>query len=143
MRKIMSRQVFNGTYGEMWFDDEYMAEASSASAVVNIAYEDVKRVGVLMTGHKMVGLSGEGKFKLHKVSSFVMGKVNAALSEGKTPEFTIILSINDPDAAGGERVALYHCKVDKLSLAGWEAAVKGEEEYNFTFEDWKILDVTE
>lgn len=142
MREHAARQVFNGTYGECWFDGEYMAEVQSCKGEVNIKYEAVKRVRNLVDGQKMVGLEGKGEVKFYKVSSFILKKAAAKLKAGQEPSFTIISKIHDPDAVGAERVALYDCKLDKIVLADWERGKLGEESYSFTFEDWELLDTT-
>ena len=64
------------------------------------------------------------------------------LKKGKSPNFTIISKIDDPDAIGAERVVMYNCKFDKMILADWERKKVSEESYSFTFEDWELLDTT-
>ena len=75
-------------------------------------------------------------------SSFVLKKASEQLKAGKSPSYTIISNIDDPDAVGAERVAFYDCKIEKLTLADWERGKGGEETYGFTFEDWDLLDTT-
>lgn len=65
-------------------------------------------------------MEGKGETKLKKVSSYIMKKMSDMLKSGKTPSFTIITKLDDPDAIGAERVALYGCKFDKMILADWE-----------------------
>lgn len=142
MQGYESSQVFNGTYGELWFDGDYMAETTSCKAEIDISYESISRPRKLIDGKKMVGLEGKGEVKLHKVSSYITKKISENLKKGKAPSFTIITKIDDPDAIGAERVALYSCKFDKAILADWERKKNMEESYNFTFEDWELLDVT-
>ena len=142
MNGYTSDQVFNGTYGEAWFDGDYMAETESLKAEVNLSYESVSRVRNLTDGKKLIGIEGKGEVKLKKVSSYVTKKVSGKLKKGKSPSFTIISKIADPDAIGAERVALYGCKFDKMILADWERKKTGEESYSFTFEDWELLDTT-
>ena len=105
-------------------------------------YESVTRVRNLMDGKKLVGMEGKGETKLKKVSSYIMKKMSDMLKSGKTPSFTIITKLDDPDAIGAERVALYGCKFDKMILADWERKKMSEESYSFTFENWELLDVT-
>ena len=142
MNGIRSGNVFNGTYGEVWFDGEYMAEAIACKGEVNIKYEAVPRVRKLIDGQKMVSMEGKGEIKLKKVSSFVLKKASEQLKAGKSPSYTIISNIDDPDAVGAERVAFYDCKIEKLPLADWERGKGGEETYSFTFEEWELLDTT-
>ncbi|MSS91372.1 hypothetical protein FYJ45_24995 [Eisenbergiella tayi] len=140
MEGFLADNVINGNWGEMWFNSQYMAEVISLKAELNIKYEAVTRTRHLIDGQKMTGIEGKGEFKLHKVSSFIMKQVSEALKQGKSPTFTIISKLADPDSFGGERIALYGCKLDKSILADWEARKNGEESYSFTFEDWEILD---
>ncbi len=140
MKGFDSEQVMAGTWGEVWIDDTYMAEVTKFRAEVNASYEDVKRARHLMVGKKLVSLEGEGEVTLHKVTSFLMKKISDSLKEGKSPSFKIIGKLNDPNAAGGERIALYNCKFEKTTLADWENGSIGEESYSFTFEDWEVLD---
>lgn len=142
MNGYTSDQVFNGTYGEVWFDGDYMAETESLKAEVDLSYESVSRVRNLTDGKKLIGIEGKGEVKLKKVSSYVTKKMSGKLKKGKSPSFTIISKIADPDAIGAERVALYGCKFDKMILADWERKKTGEESYSFTFEDWELLDTT-
>lgn len=142
MNGYSSEQVFNGTFGELWIDGEYMAETKACKAELSITYEPISRVRNLIDGKKMMGMEGKGEVKLHKVSSYVLKKMSEKLKSGKAPSFTIITKVDDPSAIGAERVALYDCKFDKAILADWENKKSGEESYSFTFEDWELLDVT-
>lgn len=134
-------QVINGTWGEMWLDDTYMAEVVSFKLEINIKYTAVTRTRHLVDGQKMTGIEPKGEVKLNKVSSFISKKISDALKQGKSPSFKIIAKIADPDALGAERVVAYGCKFDKSILADWEASKNSEESYSFTAEDWDYLDV--
>lgn len=142
MNGYTSNQVFNGAYGEMWLDGDYMAETESLKAEVDLSYEPVSRPRSLTDGKKLTGIEGKGEIKLKKVNSYVTKKMSEKLKKGKSPSFTIISKIDDPDAIGAERVALYGCKFDKMILADWERKKISEESYSFTFEDWDLLDTT-
>ena len=140
MQGFNDEQVINGTWGECWFDSEYMAEVISVKGEYNAEYTDILRVGRLTKGKKLTGLEGTGEVKLHKVSSTVAKKVLASFKQGKVPKYTIISKLADPDSSGTERVAFYNCVVDKAILADWEAGKNGEETYGFTFTDAEYLD---
>lgn len=140
MNGFDASQVVNGTWGEVWFDGEYLAECISCKGTVDMKYEDVNRTRHLIAGKKMVSLEGKIEIKLHKVSSTIMKKISETLKAGKTPSYTVISNVEDPDAIGGERVAYYNCKFDSLTLADWESGKNGEESYSGSFEDWEILD---
>lgn len=136
-------QVINGTWGEIWLDDTYMAEVVSFKLEINITYTSVTRTRHLVDGQKMTGIEPKGEVKFNKVSSYVSKKISDALKKGKSPSFKIISKLSDPDSIGAERVVAYGCKFDKAVLADWEAGKNGEESYSFTAEDWDYLDIIE
>ena len=137
---INGKEVINGSWGEVWFDNDYMAQVISFKAEVGIKTTPVTRVQSLQPGQKMTGVEPKGEIKLHKINSFIMKKVNDQLKKGKMPVFKIISNINDPDSTGSERIVVYDATFDKLILADWEAEKLGEESYSFTYTDWDILD---
>ena len=141
MTGVTESQVWNGTWGQVWVDGELMSEASAFRAEVTLNYEDVQMTRKLMTGKKLVGLEGEGEITLRKVSSFMMQKIAADLKKGIVPDITIESSIEDPAGIGEERIAVKHCKFEKVTLADWEAGSLGEESYSFTFTDYEIKNV--
>ena len=140
MNGFTDNQVINGTWGEVWLDDAYMAEVTAFKLEINAKYTSITRTRHLVDGQKLTGIEPKGEVKLHKVSSFVSKKVSDSLKQGKSPSFKIIAKLSDPDAVGAERVVAYGCKFDKAILADWEAGKNGEESYSFTAEDWDYLD---
>ena len=133
-------QVINGTWGEVWLDDTYMAEVTAFKLEINAKYSEVTRTRHLVSGQKLTGIEPKVEVKMNKVSSFVAKKISDSLKKGKSPSFKIISKLADPDAVGAERVVAYGCKFDKAVLADWEAGKNGEESYSFTAEDWDYLD---
>lgn len=134
-----AEQTINGTWGEVWFDGEYLAQVTACKAEVTFKKTAISQVQNLVEGQKVTGLEAKGEVKLHHINNFVMNKVNAVVKAGRTPTHTIITNVNDPDAFGAERVALYRCVLDKMILIDWEHGKTGEESYSFTFEDWESL----
>jgi hypothetical protein len=143
MKNYDSNRVMNGTYGEVWFDDEYLAEVEEAKAEVDITYSDVSRVRKLFAGKKMTKLEGKITIKLHHVRSNIADKVANCVKEGKTPSYKILIKLDDPDALGAERAVFYACKPSKITFFDWKAANLSEESYDFTFEDFDFLDKVE
>lgn len=140
MQKFVSNQVINGTWGEVWLDDEYIGEVVSCKGEVSVSYTDVSMVRSLTAGKKMTKLEGKGSIKLHHVRSNISKMISDRVKRGQTPDFKIITKLSDPDALGTERVVFYHCKFDKTILMDWEVQKNTEESYSFTFEDWDYLD---
>ena len=138
MTGFTDEQVWLGTWGKVWVDGELLSEATAFRADVTLNYEDVTRVGNLMTGHKLTGMAGEGEITLHKVDSYVLRRISANAKRGILPDITIESSWDDPNSTGEQRVAIKHVKFEKMSLMDWEAGNMGEESYSFTFSDYDI-----
>ena len=68
--RIQSGKVINGTFGEVWVDGDYMAEATGMEAKVTLEKEEVKQSGTLSKGYKVTGIEGKGTLKLNKVTSY-------------------------------------------------------------------------
>lgn len=138
MNGMRAEQVINGTWGEIWYDGEYMAELISCKGEVGYKKTAVTQVMKMVDGQKITGLEPKGEFKIHHVNSTVMKKEQDAIKAGKTPTHTIISNISDPDALGAERVEYYNCVLDKMILADFEAGKLSERSYAFTFDDWDL-----
>ena len=136
-----ANQVIIGTFGEVWFDDDYLAEVVSGQAKVSLTYDDVKRARCLMVAKKLIKAEGKGSIKLNHVRSNIVKKTSDTIKSGKTPSFKIIMKLEDPDALGAERIVLYGCKLDELTLMDWENGKITEETLSFTYESYELLDV--
>lgn len=140
MNNYTPERVLNGTYGEIWINDQYMAEVVSFKAELDIDNQEVVQTGTRGTGYKFMGYKGSGELKMNKVSSYVTKMVSKQLKEGKTPTATIISKLDDPDAYGAERVKIIGATFSKLTLADWEAKKLTEETVPFDFQDYDLID---
>ena len=138
MNNFNATQVINGTWGQIWYDGEYLAELISCKAEVGYKKTAVSQVQKMADGQKITGLEPKGEFKLHHVNDSVMKKESAAVKAGKTPTHTIISNVSDPDAVGSERATYYNCVLDKMIISDFEAGKLGERSYAFTFDDWDL-----
>lgn len=132
--------VLNGTWGNVWIDSDYMAQAIALQAKFKLTKTDVAQTGTLAKGQKTTGIEGTGTLKLNKTSSYFISRLLSDIKQGKSPVITIISDIDDPTVNGNERVKLTGVMFDELTLADWEAGKLGEESYPFTFEDAELLD---
>lgn len=143
MKEIQAKQVVYGTYGSMWIDGYEIAEIQELKATLEADKVEVKIARRMAKGYKVTGYTGKGSFKVHKVSSYFIKKLAPSIKEGRQVPVTIISKIDDPDALGVERIALYNCIIDSVDLVNWSLGKIGEESYNFSFEDFSILDSIE
>ncbi|MCI7301322.1 phage tail tube protein [Ihubacter massiliensis] len=140
MDSYTPEKVINGTYGEVWFDDQYMAETTACKGEIDIDNQEVTQTGTRGTGYKFMGYKGTGELKMNKVSSFTIKKITEQLKQGKTPTATIISKLDDPDAYGSERVKFVGCTFNKLTITDWEAKKLTEETIPFNFQDYELID---
>lgn len=143
MKSYEAQRVINGTFGEVWVNDDYMAEATALQAKVALEQQEVNQTGTLAKGYKVTGVDGKGTLKLNKVTSYFIKLISDSLKKGKSVSCTIISNLDDPDAFGAERIKLINCVFDELTLIDWEAKKLGEESMAFKFSDWEVLDAIE
>lgn len=137
------RRAINGTWGEMWLEGDLVRECTGLKADVGLEFLDVPMCGNLGKHQKVGGLAGNGSTTMTKVNSRMAIKLSDMIKAGKTPTFTIISKLADPDAYGAERVVLKNCQFSSLTLADWAANQIGSITQNFTFTDWDYLDMIE
>lgn len=138
-----AKRAINGTYGEVWLEGELVREATGLKADIGLKFVDVPMCGDLAEHKKVSGTSGNGSITMTKVNSRMAIKLSDMLKKGKTPTFTIISKLADPDAYGAERVVLKNCQFSTLTLADWTSGQVGSITQNFTFTDWDYLDIIE
>lgn len=138
-----SKRAINGTYGEVCLEGELVREATGLKADMALEFIDVPMCGDLAKHQKVSGMSGNGSITMTKVNSRMAIKLSDMLKKGKTPTFTIISKLADPDAYGAERVVLKNCQFSTLTLADWTSGQVGSITQNFTFTSWDYLDIIE
>ena len=139
-RTLSPEKVMNGTFGEVWLDDYYLAEVLSLEAKASLEKTEVNQTRTLVKGYKVTGIDCKGTLKLNKVTSYFLTKLSESIKKGKVVKCTIISKLADPDSDGVERVKLTGCVFDEITLANWEVKKLGEESIPFTFTGWEVLD---
>lgn len=142
MNNFDPQQVMSGTQGELWIDGQYMAEVTAFKAEMKLLKEEVNKVKTMSKQYKTVGWEGTGNVKLNHISSFFINKISDNIKAGRQTVCTIISKLDDPDSIGAERVVIRDATFDKLTLANWSAKKLTEDDYDFTFTDYDVLDAT-
>lgn len=135
-----AKRVMSGTWGEVWLDNEYVAEAYTFNAKISYNKQAVARCGQMANDQKVTGYSGTGSIGMHKINSRMGIIMGEKIRNGQDVRFTIIAKLSDPDAYGQERVRLQNVSFDDLTLMNWEADTPGTIEAPFTFTDYDYLD---
>jgi hypothetical protein len=135
-----AKNVINGLWGTLFLDNEEIAEVISCQGKDEYQIEDVPQARKMTKGKKIVGIDSKGSISFHKVSSRMAKKINALVRSGKTPSFTIISMLKDPDAFGYERVSFTGVIFEDLTHADWEVGVLGKVECPFNYQNVNYLD---
>lgn len=133
--------AINGTFGQVILEGELVREATGLKAEVQLQYMDVPMCGTLAKHQKVSGIDCTGVITMTKTNSRMAIKISDMLKSGKTPKFTIISKLADPDALGAERVVLKNCQFSSLTLADWSEKQLGTISQPFTFTDWDFIDM--
>lgn len=139
---MQGRHQINGTWGQLWWDGELIAEISSFEAKVTVNREDVL-IG-LSNDSKMVSLTGEGTFSIKKMFSRNKKKMLDAWKKGEDIRTTLTGKVQDPDTPKkqSERVSINNVWFNELVLMQFEKGALSNEEYSFGFtpQDASFLD---
>ena len=137
-----AKRTISGTYGEVWLDDEKVAECTACQLKINKNKETINLCGQFVTDSKATSASGTGSLTLYHVDSGFAQK-QAGLQDGVDRRFTIICKLRDPDSYGAERICVSNVSFDDLTLADWAAASVGTVTAPFTFTRYEFLDMIE
>lgn len=75
-------EVRSGTWGQLWLDNEQVAEAYGCQIKVNKTKEDVARCRTLINGKKMTAVSITGTVRIYNATSRLIKLEGAALKQG-------------------------------------------------------------
>lgn len=138
-----SQQVMSGTQGEVWINDKYMAQVTAFKAEVNLTKEEVNQVKKMAKQYKVTGWEGKGNVKMNHMSSFFLNLMAKNIKNAHQTVCTIVAKLDDPDAIGSERVVIRDATFDKMTLMDWEAKKLAQDDYDFTFTDFDLLDTAD
>lgn len=137
-----SRRVMNGTFGEVWFEGEYLAEAKGIDIKDEFNKEEINRVGTLRTGTKVTAISGKGSLTLFKIDSKVIKSLrDFTTGSAAEPRFVIMSRFADPDGLGVEQIVYKGVSFDDLTWIKSELKTVTEIEMPFTYDEVEIREL--
>lgn len=139
---ISGNRVMSGTWGQVWVDDELWMELDGAQAKYSYNKESVHLCGTMLEDSKVTGMKGTGSLSVKKVYTRNHARADS-LVEGKDVRAKIIMKLDDPDAFGAERVALYDVSFDDETIMDFQAGSVSKASYPFTFGKREWLDTVE
>lgn len=134
-----AKRVMSGTFGELWWDGELIAECYKFTAKYTQSKETVNLARQMMEDSKVMGSKGTGSMGFYKVYSRFQAFADGVLA-GKDLRGTLVSKLDDPDAYGSERVAIYNVSLDEVPLVNWERKTIQKDEVPFTFTSHKFLE---
>lgn len=136
-----AKRVMSGTFGEFWWDGDLIAECYKFSAKYTQTKESVNLARQMIEDSKVMGSKGTGSVGFYKVYSRFKDYADA-VRDGKDVRGNFVSKLDDPDAYGSERVALYNVSLDEVPLVNWERKTISKDEVPFTFTSHKYLEST-
>lgn len=136
---IPGNRVMSGTWGQVWVDGEVWLELTGFQAKYSYNKESVQLCGDMVEDSKVTGMKGTGSISVAKVYTRNVSRADALIA-GKDVRATIVGKLDDPDAFGAERVALYDVSFDDETIMDFQAGSTGKVTYPFTFRRREWLD---
>ena len=143
MAMAFADKCINGTWAEIWVNDEKIAEATGLQAKIEKITEDVKMCGYMFQDRKVVGYKGSGSLKTIKTTTRWQKANSDIMKTGIEPRYTLIIKLADPAAKGQERIVLKGVAFDDFTITDFEVGKVMNLELPFSFVDYEYLDVIE
>lgn len=133
---IEYKNVINGRFCKLWWNNEEIGEVKSFSATIKIDREDVKFNKSFKKGSKLKDMSGEGTFVLYHVYTRGMNDMLNSYKNGEDVVFKITSSSEDKDQVNGqiEKINIGTAWLNELVLADWEQDKILECSYSYGFD---------
>lgn len=127
--------VIDGNVQDMFY-------VKSLEATFEKLKAEVKTLGKRGTQHKGVGWSGSGTMGIYYVTTTFRNMALKYVKTGQNTLFNITVVNDDPSSTiGKQTVVLYNCDLDSVILTRLDAEEDVlEEDIDFTFDDFDILD---
>lgn len=135
-------KIQNGTFTELWWDDEYCAELKGVNAKDEFSKEEIKVARNLRIKYKVSAIGGKGSVTFYKVNSLAIRKLqDFCRGNAVEPKFTIMTVRDDPSGLGMERVIYNGVSFDDLTWINAEVGTLSETEMPFTYESVEASDL--
>ena len=135
-------KVMSGTWGTVWAEGKEIAEISGFQCKVVKNWDPINICGQMAEDRKLVSIKITGSMNLHKVYSRGAEDVNAA-ARGHDVRSTLVAKLDDPDAYGAERIAVYGMNYDEQTLMDLAAGKAGSVTVPFQATRYEYLDQIE
>ena len=140
-RTMNPEYTINGDFGYLYDQDgTFISSVQEVAGRIRVNREEVMRSGTRITGYKSTSISGEGSIRRFKVTSEWIILVGSYFADEARPvSGQLIVKLADPASLGTERLLLKNVKFWEIDF-GWTVGQLVEENVEFTFEGFEVLD---
>lgn len=139
---MIDRRVMSGTFGQVWVNGELWAELDGFQAKYSYNKEEIQMCGSMVTGTKITSVKGTGSISVKKVYTRNHTRADSVVN-GVDERAVIVAKLDDPDAFGAERVALYDVSFDDETIMDFSAGNTAKTSFPFTFGRREWLDTVD
>lgn len=125
-------RVIYGSFGKVFIDGIWQTNLNSCQARVANNKIELNLSGDDWVRHKKGSKKGTGTASGYKVTSDMIRREFGKMS--------FIITLDDPEAYGYERIRLDNVMLDEIQLSNFTAGQEVTEEHPFTFEGYELLD---
>ena len=126
-KEFEGKTTRNGTWLEVWVNDDYVGEIESFKVEVNLTYTDVNKARTLMAYKKLTKIDGKITLKTHKTRDNLQKYIMDEVKKGQMPILSVVGVVDDPDSDGEVRVACNKCYPNKATMMDAEVGKLAEE----------------
>ena len=126
-KEFEGKTTRNGTWLEVWVNDDYVGEIESFKVEVNLTYTDVNKARTLMADKKLTKIDGKITLKTHKTRDNLQKYIMDEVKKGQMPILSVVGVVDDPDSDGEVRVACNKCYPNKATMMDAEVGKLAEE----------------
>ena len=121
-------------------DGEWLSNAKSFEASVEIGKEEIARAGTRWVGHKVTSLTGSGTLTGYLVTTDMLAAIASVADDEGTGYVTELRAkLADPEAYGAYDVRIKGVQFDTIPLMNAEVGSIVEQELPFTFSGFEFL----
>ncbi len=136
---ISAKRVMSGSWGTLTVGADVWADISGFTAKDTYNKETIQMAGQMRQDKKIISIGGTGSMTLKKVYSR-FADYGKNIENGIDERLTLIAGLDDPDAFGAERVALYGVSLDEKTLMDFQVGQTKEITIPFSYAEVEFLD---
>jgi hypothetical protein len=137
---IAPQTVFRGTDAEIHMEGQWISNASSVEATVEVNQAEVNVLGNWWTVYRNMGLSGSGSMTGVFVNTTLLERIGT-IQAGREFRTELVISNTNPDVDKTYRVTLKNVTFTSIPLANFSTGEIAEQEFPFTFSGYEINSV--